>query len=935
MYEQEERSIEKNNEAVASSVTQLQNNRKGDSEFVDNRSKTVVQRSAQQVANNSLQMKEAAPLQMKTDGHSALPIQKQENNTGLPDHLKSGIEHLSGHLMDDVKVHYHSDKPAQLQAHAYAQGSDIHLAPGQEKHLPHEAWHVVQQKQGRVQPTKQLKSASVHINDDTGLEKEADVMGAKAAQLSSVNVTQSSLQKREAGLHIAQRVLKDANDTEGKPPKDVIMDYIGSHAKYKALNSEEHKDKLESLISSITDNEDVTYYIPGKSEGDLGAALISIDKPLEEALEAVNRAREPDYVPESNQDDGAIKSSDDSGQQSPAQDSSAKDFENISSKDNKNPWVQYNLVTKKIKVTDGGKKVDGYNTIAQTCSVMSIKWLKEGSLTFNDLSDEEQQKAAAIIIKNDSLELQLDWVSKNIPPGNSYVVYTAVHFYAAKKVANNEFTIYDSNHASVTKCDEANFRGFISGKDILPDIQFESSEKDSNKMDIKSDLAESVGSKGLLDIENRHSELIGDSEDSDKIKDLDEARKAQMGFEKDLITTNADKKKEYDEHLKKYALKFTGGLSIAEGLFDRLKEKVPDADYEQFKLAISIPLMQFEGAYYHINHFIQLKLANEIKLDNYRANKGLLGTFTYSTEEEKSYSKNIKESEEQIKHWEPKINTILNDLTVEAKKYVYSIVPEPVEEQIKNRIEQGIQKVDLDPVRNLQVFVDKQKWLTSTLNKMLEEGVERLMDADSREDKKNTLLGMMKFKNSIQRYIQGSLDTYIQMKQNNAAEAIKNQNSLAKVELIHKSFGLAFGVLTGAFGIWEHFIKKHSPSPGVELNTTNLPSVGVTRTSVNSNTWDITASGQLGLNATMTGGLGRAETAVDTLAVHTISSGLNNLLFSVIKAYYGKQEPVPAEQAKYTLLLEQASLHMTQEMSLAESTYRNALETVKTFAAIK
>ena len=27
---------------------------------------------------------------------------------------------------------------------AYAQGSDIHLAPGQEQHLPHEAWHVVQ-----------------------------------------------------------------------------------------------------------------------------------------------------------------------------------------------------------------------------------------------------------------------------------------------------------------------------------------------------------------------------------------------------------------------------------------------------------------------------------------------------------------------------------------------------------------------------------------------------------------------------------------------------------------------------------------------------------------------------------------------------------------------------------------------------------------------
>ena len=38
-----------------------------------------------------------------------------------------------------------ASQPAQLQAHAYAQGSNIFIAPGQERHLPHEAWHVVQQ----------------------------------------------------------------------------------------------------------------------------------------------------------------------------------------------------------------------------------------------------------------------------------------------------------------------------------------------------------------------------------------------------------------------------------------------------------------------------------------------------------------------------------------------------------------------------------------------------------------------------------------------------------------------------------------------------------------------------------------------------------------------------------------------------------------------
>lgn len=109
------------------------------------------------------------------------PAQKP-NNTGLPDHLKAGIENLSGLSMDHVKVHYNSSMPAQLNALAYAQGSDIHVAPGQEQHLPHEAWHVVQQAQGRVKPTMQMAGGAV-VNDDRGLESEADVMGARAAQM--------------------------------------------------------------------------------------------------------------------------------------------------------------------------------------------------------------------------------------------------------------------------------------------------------------------------------------------------------------------------------------------------------------------------------------------------------------------------------------------------------------------------------------------------------------------------------------------------------------------------------------------------------------------------------------------------------------------------------------------------------------------------------
>ena len=125
------------------------------------------------------------PLQFNSNNGSSNTIQ-QKSNGGLPSNLQSGVEKLSGQNMSDVNVNYNSDKPAQLNAHAYAQGNDIHLGPGQEKHLPHEAWHVAQQKQGRVQPTKQMKS-KININDDPALEKEADVMGAKAEKIGNDN----------------------------------------------------------------------------------------------------------------------------------------------------------------------------------------------------------------------------------------------------------------------------------------------------------------------------------------------------------------------------------------------------------------------------------------------------------------------------------------------------------------------------------------------------------------------------------------------------------------------------------------------------------------------------------------------------------------------------------------------------------------------------
>ncbi len=120
-----------------------------------------------------------AALQAQADA-SAAPA---PNRTGMPDGLKAAVEHLSGRAMDDVRVHHGSGAAAQLQAHAFARGGDIHIGPGQGRHLAHEVWHVVRQKQGRVRPERVLPGG-VAVNDSPALEAEADHMGAAAERLS-------------------------------------------------------------------------------------------------------------------------------------------------------------------------------------------------------------------------------------------------------------------------------------------------------------------------------------------------------------------------------------------------------------------------------------------------------------------------------------------------------------------------------------------------------------------------------------------------------------------------------------------------------------------------------------------------------------------------------------------------------------------------------
>lgn len=170
-------------EKTARTIQQKQDGN-GTLQFIDNRPANQLLQHIGEEEEDTLQGKFDGTIQREEDDDeisqmkSDTTIQQKPNNTGLPDNLKAGVEDLSGFSMDNVKVHYNSSQPATVQALAFTQGTDIHVAPGQEQHLPHEAWHVTQQMAGRVEPTMEI--GGMPVNDNAGLEHEADVMGTKA-----------------------------------------------------------------------------------------------------------------------------------------------------------------------------------------------------------------------------------------------------------------------------------------------------------------------------------------------------------------------------------------------------------------------------------------------------------------------------------------------------------------------------------------------------------------------------------------------------------------------------------------------------------------------------------------------------------------------------------------------------------------------------------
>lgn len=153
----------------------------------------------------------------------ALPRRLEQSSGGktIPKDVRFKMEEAFGE--DFSRVRLHEGPLAQsVGALAATQGTDIHFAPGLyaphsqqgQRLLGHELAHVVQQASGRVSATSQRHG--VGVNNDRGLEREADEMGIKAARGESVRLPAHSAQKN-AGVF--RTGIRDAQDGH---PADAI-----------------------------------------------------------------------------------------------------------------------------------------------------------------------------------------------------------------------------------------------------------------------------------------------------------------------------------------------------------------------------------------------------------------------------------------------------------------------------------------------------------------------------------------------------------------------------------------------------------------------------------------------------------------------------------------------------------------------------------------
>ncbi|MCU0433358.1 MAG: DUF4157 domain-containing protein [Bacteroidia bacterium] len=133
-----------------------------------------------------LSQQKADPAQLDEDPEKKLMQGKMATAQRKGHDVIGKMGEAMGADFSNVNIHEGS-KASDVGALAYTQGNDIHFAQGKfdtnsqsgKALLGHELAHVVQQREGRVQPTTSING--LPVNDSKSLESEADSIGNKVA----------------------------------------------------------------------------------------------------------------------------------------------------------------------------------------------------------------------------------------------------------------------------------------------------------------------------------------------------------------------------------------------------------------------------------------------------------------------------------------------------------------------------------------------------------------------------------------------------------------------------------------------------------------------------------------------------------------------------------------------------------------------------------
>lgn len=175
------------------------------------------------------------------------------SGSSLPADVQAKMEQAFSVDFSAVRIH-EGPEAKSVGARAYAQGTDIHFAPGRydphspagQKLLGHELTHIVQQAQGRGRATTRIHGRPV--NDDPMLEQEADDMGARAARGEHAYRGSIPMLDIAASLRAAPApVLARDPDDETQTPT-VTVDQVLRHL------AEERWD-VDSLAAQLTDEQ--------------------------------------------------------------------------------------------------------------------------------------------------------------------------------------------------------------------------------------------------------------------------------------------------------------------------------------------------------------------------------------------------------------------------------------------------------------------------------------------------------------------------------------------------------------------------------------------------------------------------------------------------------------------------------------------------------